>query len=329
MNRKGFTLIELLAVIVILALIALISVPMILGIVEKVKKGALGATANGLLESATLYYAKNLNDIGENKAFLFDETHDGETSDNIKLTYKGDFKGTGSVRIYKDGKTAICIQNEKYYAIKNINNTKVTTGTGTCSYDEATNTYLSVNLVSQELVDDLQAQVDDLTDEINNLKSLGNATASDIMSGKTAVVNGELITGTIPNLDGNSGFLGNFYYYGGITLNSSVQMPVIDYDSNLVTKSGESIIMKKNVLVKCLIGQGGEGNRAYLSIRVYKNGVVVATYNCVDNLYSTATAPGYFTFEAVQGDVIDVKFVSSPGDGALGEPNKCQAILWY
>ncbi|MDD3453478.1 MAG: prepilin-type N-terminal cleavage/methylation domain-containing protein [Bacilli bacterium] len=167
--KKGFTLIELLAVIVILALIALISVPMILGIVEKVKKGALGATANGLLESATLYYAKNLNDIGENKVFLFDETHDGETTDNIKLTYKGDFKGTGSVRIYKDGKTAICIQDEKYYAIKNINNTKVTTGTGTCSYDEATNTYLSVNLVSQELVDNLQAQLDNLQSNYDSL----------------------------------------------------------------------------------------------------------------------------------------------------------------
>ncbi|MDD3452909.1 MAG: type II secretion system protein [Bacilli bacterium] len=166
--KKGFTLIELLAVIVILALIALISVPMILGIVEKVKKGALGATANGLLESATLYYAKNLSTIGENKVFLFDETHDGETTDNIKLTYKGDFKGTGSVRIYKDGKTAICIQDEKYYAIKNINNTKVTTGTGTCSYDEATNTYLSVNLVSQDLVDDLQEQLD----QINTQKQL-------------------------------------------------------------------------------------------------------------------------------------------------------------
>ncbi|MDD3452841.1 MAG: prepilin-type N-terminal cleavage/methylation domain-containing protein [Bacilli bacterium] len=169
--KKGFTLIELLAVIVILALIALISVPMILGIIEKVKKGALEATANGLLESATLYYAKNLSTIGENKVFLFDETHDGETTDNIKLTYKGNFKGTGSVRIYKDGKTAICIQDEKYYAIKNINNTKVTTGTGTCSYDEATNTYLSVNLVSQELVDNLQEQLDNLQSNYNELQS--------------------------------------------------------------------------------------------------------------------------------------------------------------
>ncbi|MDD3453585.1 MAG: prepilin-type N-terminal cleavage/methylation domain-containing protein [Bacilli bacterium] len=188
--KKGFTLIELLAVIVILAIIALISVPMILGIVEKVKKGALGATANGLLESATLYYAKNLSTIGENKVFLFDETHDGETSDNIKLTYKGDFKGTGSVRIYKDGKTAICIQDEKYYAIKNINNTKVTTGTGTCSYDEATNTYLSVNLVSQELVDNLQEQVDALQDKVNTLET-----------GREAVTNALINKGVSITLD--------------------------------------------------------------------------------------------------------------------------------
>ncbi|MDD3453801.1 MAG: prepilin-type N-terminal cleavage/methylation domain-containing protein [Bacilli bacterium] len=196
--KKGFTLIELLAVIVILAIIALISVPMILGIVEKVKKGALGATANGLLESATLYYAKNLNDIGENKAFLFDETHDGETTDNIKLSYKGNFKGTGSVRIYKDGKTAICIQDEKYYAIKNINNTKVTTGTGTCSYDEATNTYLSVNLVSQDLVDDLQEQLDNLQ---NNYDSL--------VAQKQYIVDALAAKGVTASTDENLQSLGN------------------------------------------------------------------------------------------------------------------------
>jgi len=40
MKKKGFTLIELLAVIVILAIIALISVPIILGVIDKAKRGA-------------------------------------------------------------------------------------------------------------------------------------------------------------------------------------------------------------------------------------------------------------------------------------------------
>ena len=39
--KIGFTLIELLAVIVILSIIALIATPMILGVIETAKKGAL------------------------------------------------------------------------------------------------------------------------------------------------------------------------------------------------------------------------------------------------------------------------------------------------
>ena len=51
MKRKGFTLIELLAVIVILAVIALISTPMILGIIEKAKKGGAESSALGYIEA--------------------------------------------------------------------------------------------------------------------------------------------------------------------------------------------------------------------------------------------------------------------------------------
>lgn len=193
---KGFTLIELLAVIVILVIITMITVPVLLNIIDKTKKGALGSTADGLLESASIYYAKNLNDIGENKVFLFDETHDGTTTDNIKLSYKGKFNGTGSVRIYKDGKTAICIQDSKYYAIKNVGDAKVSIGTGTCSYDSETNTYLSVDLVSQELVDNLQKQLDQMNAEKQELvdalvsKGITASTTESISSlaGKVATI---------------------------------------------------------------------------------------------------------------------------------------------
>ena len=51
MKRKGFTLIELLAVIVILSVIVLITTPMILGVIEKSKKGAAESSAYGYLES--------------------------------------------------------------------------------------------------------------------------------------------------------------------------------------------------------------------------------------------------------------------------------------
>ena len=50
MKKKGFTLIELLAVIVVLAVIALITTPVILGVIEKAKKGAFKNSVYGLIE---------------------------------------------------------------------------------------------------------------------------------------------------------------------------------------------------------------------------------------------------------------------------------------
>ncbi len=55
MKKKGFTLIELLAVIVILAIVALIATPMIMGVIEKARKGAAIQSVNGLLEAAEQY----------------------------------------------------------------------------------------------------------------------------------------------------------------------------------------------------------------------------------------------------------------------------------
>lgn len=50
-KQKGFTLIELLAVIVILAIIALIATPMIMGVIDKAKKGAAEASAYGYIQA--------------------------------------------------------------------------------------------------------------------------------------------------------------------------------------------------------------------------------------------------------------------------------------
>ena len=54
-NKKGFTLIELLAVIVILAIIALIATPMIMGVIDKAKKGSAEASALGYIEGIENY----------------------------------------------------------------------------------------------------------------------------------------------------------------------------------------------------------------------------------------------------------------------------------
>ena len=51
MNKKGFTLVELLAVIVILAIIAVIATPIILGVIDKAKKGAAEQSALGYIDA--------------------------------------------------------------------------------------------------------------------------------------------------------------------------------------------------------------------------------------------------------------------------------------
>ena len=61
MKRKGFTLIELLGVIVVLAVIAIITTPVILGVIEKSKRGALQSSGYGLVESGILYHAEYQN----------------------------------------------------------------------------------------------------------------------------------------------------------------------------------------------------------------------------------------------------------------------------
>ncbi|MDD3241646.1 MAG: prepilin-type N-terminal cleavage/methylation domain-containing protein [Bacilli bacterium] len=169
MNKKGFTLIEILAVIVILGVIMVIAVPFVTGYIERSKRNALLSTADGFIDSVVLYHSSNVEE--SDKVFIFDATRNGETTDGEKIDFKGKFTGTGSVRLYQDGKTAICISDGKYFALKNINDTEIKTGEGLCSYDEATNNYSSIELVSKEQVDELQAQIDQLNSEKQELVS--------------------------------------------------------------------------------------------------------------------------------------------------------------
>jgi len=62
MKKKGFTLVELLAVIVILAIIAVIATPIILGVIEKSKKGAAESSALGYVDAVEKQIARNLLD---------------------------------------------------------------------------------------------------------------------------------------------------------------------------------------------------------------------------------------------------------------------------
>ena len=98
MKKRGFTLIELLAVIVVLAVIALITTPVILGVIEKAKKGAFKNSVYGLIESTNIYIAENL-DAG-NISFICNGK-DCITENDNKLSFKGNVPKSGSIKVDK------------------------------------------------------------------------------------------------------------------------------------------------------------------------------------------------------------------------------------
>lgn len=127
MKQKGFTLIELLAVIVILAVIALIATPTILGVIESAKKGALENSAYGVLEAASMYYARNSTDFST-KEFVLENGSFVSGTESLKT--KGSLKGTGNLIIAKNGELTLCLNSDNHYAYKNYDATKVTVGSG-------------------------------------------------------------------------------------------------------------------------------------------------------------------------------------------------------
>lgn len=92
--KKGFTLVELLAVIVILALIAFIATPMILGLIDRVKKGAAENSTYGYIEAIEKSNLKNMIDNG-----IQQSSRDGMY----------DLNSIGTVNYKGKGPSAMCV----------------------------------------------------------------------------------------------------------------------------------------------------------------------------------------------------------------------------
>ena len=134
MKNKGFTLVELLAVIVVLAIIAVITVPMILGIVERARKGALKDSAYGLIEAGNLFYTQKLtqgSNVDElkftmtNGKFILNGTEE-------ELKFKGAKPTTGDLTI-TSSKASIRITDGTYCAYKSMDDIDVSVVKGNCS----------------------------------------------------------------------------------------------------------------------------------------------------------------------------------------------------
>ena len=134
MKNKGFTLVELLAVIVVLAIIAVITVPMILGIVERARKGALKDSAYGLIEAGNLFYTQKLTQESNVDELKFTMTNGkfilNGTEEELK--FKGSKPTTGDLTI-TSSKASIRITDGTYCAYKSMNDIDVSVVKGNCS----------------------------------------------------------------------------------------------------------------------------------------------------------------------------------------------------
>lgn len=121
-KKDGFTLIELLAVIVILAIIAIIAVPIILGIIDDAKKGALRNTAYGILKAGEVYLG-NTQMISEDSDIYLDTILPED--ENPLLEYKAGEIEKGRIIINEKEQTAIIAVKWKWCAVKRFEDTEV------------------------------------------------------------------------------------------------------------------------------------------------------------------------------------------------------------
>ncbi len=133
MKRKGFTLIELLAVIVILAIIALIATPMILGVIEKARKGASEQSALGYVDAVEKQVA--INQV-KNENLINDGTYNVPMTG---ITVKGEAPTKGWLKIEKGMITNYSFVIGKYVITKGSETVKGDEPTK--SEEEVTKTY--------------------------------------------------------------------------------------------------------------------------------------------------------------------------------------------
>ena len=174
-NKNGFTLIELLAVIVVLAVVALITVPVILNVIERVRKESYRDSVYGIMESGRLFLTTNMGSINENEEIIF--TCDGSKCSGNKgeLSFKGIVPESGNIYISGNGLIEIeSLYNGKYYAngtneegIEITNDSPMTRG----QLEEA---ILAMQAKYDEEINELKVQNSSQTAEINSLKAENN-----------------------------------------------------------------------------------------------------------------------------------------------------------
>ena len=131
--KKGFTLIELLAVIVILAIIVLISTPMILGVIEKAKKGGAESSALGYIDA--IEYKISLDSTNNLGNVLNDGTYD---VNDIEVQVKGSKPMSGTFEV-KSGNVVNAIMCINGYEVIYENSKASATKSSKCGLNNEEN----------------------------------------------------------------------------------------------------------------------------------------------------------------------------------------------
>lgn len=142
MKKKGFTLIEVLSVIIVLSILVLITVPIISGVVSKIKKGSFESSIHGLIDSTKLFYTDNLKVMTDNKEYIFDcDKYECKTENGDELSYKGERPIGGKIILNGNGTIQITdLTNGEYYANLNAadGNITITKKSSVLTRDELT-----------------------------------------------------------------------------------------------------------------------------------------------------------------------------------------------
>ena len=122
MKSKGFTLIELLAVIVILAIIALIATPMILGVVERARKGAAESSALRYIDAIEKQIVINLLN-SDSADDIIDNVYNIPMNSTYGVKVKGQVPSEGWVQITKGQVVNYSFKIGNYYVNPSEGNT--------------------------------------------------------------------------------------------------------------------------------------------------------------------------------------------------------------
>ena len=234
-NNKGFTLIEILAVIVILGVIMVIAIPEVSRFVTKSKMDTLKISADGIVRAAQLYQASNET---SDEVIKFTILNGEETSLN-KLNYKGKVD-YGTIMVYGDNEVALCLTTGRFSAIKNINDSEIIVNEGSCTFNEETQAFESKEYCG------------DYIDQLNELKAQGNADAGSILTGKSALINGSLVEGTMANNGSLSSILNagqSFTIPAGFTTGGTITTNSLETQTSSATATASDITAGKTAYV--------------------------------------------------------------------------------